>query len=195
MKRMLFIVTMVFIIISAIILTPVLAKDNQNSGTPFEEVWAAIDEILATLEQQSPGAYGEWVLSDFQLIPPNTWTKIAFDRTVPSGDNALEGFDLDTHKFTAPATGIYNINVSFYVQDSGDGDTRALQIYSPSFTVHTAVSQQPLHSDGLQPTYSINWTGRIYQGWPLFIRIYHDSLQPFRVFMITNLHIAKFPDL
>lgn len=45
MKRNLIVILSSIVLIIALIVTPVLAKENQNNGTPFQELWDAIEQL------------------------------------------------------------------------------------------------------------------------------------------------------
>jgi len=191
MKRILIPLLIVLVLIIGVGTTAVTAKDNQTNGTPFDEIWAAIKGLQHQIDTKTSASYGEWLVTEPVSLPPVDGHVIPFSVCV-SGD--LEGFDTETHRFTALETGIYNITATIRATDNGDGDKRVLSL-SGSQSVTSVVYLKPVTalSPLPQPTplYYITWTGRIEEGKSVTIMIKHDSTGDIVVQPTSILHITK----
>ena len=85
MKKTIISLSIALILIMSLVVTPVLAKENQSSGAPFEEIWDKIGEILDKLDDLQAQITG------IQLIEGPPGPQGEAGPTGPAGPQGYEG--------------------------------------------------------------------------------------------------------
>ncbi len=149
MKRIILTLLPIVLVI-AFLSVPVLAKENQTKGTPFEELWAAIRDLQAQITDLQSGSvphqsfYAHFPRSGVSLNPESLQTVPFSIESYDDGSN----YDPETFIFTAPDTGVYHFDFGLYVDGSG--------YVTLSVNDSGAAPQYPLGPSGGSATMKLN---------------------------------------
>lgn len=137
MKRKTFLIVLPILLTLGLIVTPALAKENQTNGTPFQELWEAIQDLQAQINnivltpglegpqgpQGEPGPQG----------PPGAMPFAG--QVCPEGQFVI-GFDDEGNiicgSIDSGAEGKVVINEVYYDSPFGDGPNVFTEIFGPA---------------------------------------------------------------